>query len=169
MPLTVLLPGGRAVVRRFLCLLLLLAIILPAAAAAPRRIGNFSSLMDALTKGAPVSVVVDYARCRLVEGGDPQFAPAHNGGFDVVSWESRVGGDLGSERVTLLLADTQVVSRGRGRVLLRHVELAVQHDDQVQIAIRHLDPGSYEVVSTWKLATVFDRGDAGAAAFYRLD
>jgi len=157
------------VIQRLLFVTMLVVLALPAASAPPQRIGNFSTLMDALTKGGTVRVVAEYGRCRLLEGGDPRFAPARVGGLTVDTWRSYVTGGADDAGVTVILSSEELVADSRGGVLLLHVEFEIHHDDEVVITLRHLDPDTQAVVTRWKLATTIDRGDEGAAAFYRLD
>jgi hypothetical protein len=151
------------------CLLLLVLLATSSDAVAPSRIGNFATLRDALTKGATVRAVVEYGRCQLVEAGDPRLRPAPMGGFTVDAWRSAVGSDGSGERVSVILSGEQLMVGPRGGVLRQLVRLEVFHDDRVTVELRHLDPDTAEVLSLWRLATTLDRGDEGAAAFFRLE
>ncbi len=156
-------------IRRLFCLILLVTAVSAAVAGTPKRVGNYSSLMKALKNGSTVSVVMEFGRCNLLSSGDQRLSPPLAGGLVADTWTSRVESSQGNQGVTLVLTGDELVAHpGRG-MLRRHVEVSIGSDDQVTIALRHLDPGSYEVVSTWRLATTFDRGDDGAAAFYLLD
>jgi hypothetical protein len=154
--------------QRLFGLVLLLVSALSAGAASPSRIASFSSLMETLTKGTTVHVVVDYARCDLVEAGERRFAPARIGGLTVDSWRSHVDTTPGSESETVILTCQELVADPRGGMVVLHVELEVRHDDRVMVTLRHLAPDTHDVVSRWRLSTRLDTGKEGAAAFFRI-
>lgn len=150
---------------------LALAVIAAAATAAtePAQLVDYADLMDALRDGAPVRVVADYGRCRLVMDGEETTPPAAEGGMVIDAWEHFARGAIGNDRAYVVFSHASLIVHPRRGPVLNHVKFKVDEDGAVVIAARYLDPRTYEETMFEEFFTTIARGTEGAVWLYRLD
>jgi hypothetical protein len=151
--------------------LTLAALLLAAAASAtePAGLVDYADIMDALRDGAPVRVVADYGRCRLVLDGEEVTPPEAEGGMVIDAWEHFARGAIGNEQAYVVFSHAALIVHPRRGPVLNHVKFKVSEDDSIVISARYLDPRTYEETMFEEFTTAVARGTEGAVWFYRLD
>jgi len=112
----------------------------------PRRLSTYTELMDALTEGRTVKVVIRYAKCNLIADGREEPAPDAVGGMEMTAWEQFAPSVVHNKRACLSASHTQLIAHPRYGHVLNYVRLRLYEDGAAQITARYLKPDTYEVV-----------------------
>jgi len=112
----------------------------------PRRLPTYTELMDALTEGRTVKVIIRYAKCNLLADGREEPAPDAVGGMEFAAWEQFARGVVRNDKAYLSTSQTVLIAHPRYGHVLNYVRLRLYEDGAAQITARYLKPDTYEVV-----------------------
>ncbi len=144
---------------------LLLAFVTSVTFATPRQLNSFTELLDALSGGESVRVVIHYGDCTLMLDGEEVEAPDAIGGMEIGNFEYFAPGFAGMEQGWLSFSSTSLVQMKD--TVYNYVKFRVYDDGRVHIVARYLKPRNYKIVMNETFLTTINNGaNDGAIRFF---
>ena len=143
----------------------LFALVSSTALAGPRQLYSFTELLDALSSGESVRVVIHYGDCTLMLDGEEIPAPEAIGGMEIGNFEYFAPGFAGMEKGWLSFSSTSLIQMRK--TVYNYVKFRVYDDGYVQIKARYLKARNYKTVMDETFLTVINDGaNDGAIRFF---
>lgn len=143
------------------------ALMLTGALNAQDKLTAFSEVMESLTKGQSVRVVVHYAKCRLVVDSTDTPAPNAIGGTEITTFEYFAKGAVNNKRAFVTWSETVLINHPRRGFVNNYVKFRVYDDNTVEINARYLNPATLETVMNETFYGSIDDGtNNGGVVFF---
>jgi len=114
--------------------------------AAPKRLENFTKLMNALKSGESVNLVIDYGKCKLMIDGKEEAAPKAIGGVTLSPWEYFAPGVINNKLAYVVGSETHLISSQKYKFVYNYVRTRIYEDGSVEITARYMTTNDYTIV-----------------------
>lgn len=136
--------------RRIILLLILGLSTLFSRADNTAQIKSFNELIDYLKTGNEVSVVLHYAKCRLISDDEiVEDVPNAIGGMTLDVWEYFAPMTIYNKKAFVVSSTSKLIQYPKGEgYVYNYVKIRIYDDNSVKIVAQYLDAITYEVLMT---------------------
>jgi len=114
------------------------------------QIKSFDALMQHLKTGSEVSVVLHYAKCRLISDDEiVEHVPNAIGGMTLDVWEYFAPMAIHNKKAFVVSSTSKLIQYPQGEgYVYNYVKIKVYDDNSVKIVAQYLDAVTYEILMT---------------------
>jgi hypothetical protein len=129
------------------------------------QIISANSLFENLKAGKDVSVIIHYAKCKLLIDGEETQSPDAIGGMKLMPFEYFAKMSIKNENAYVTASETRLISHRSYGYVLNYVKIRISEDDSVEIIARYLDPNTYEVKMDETFKAMINKGGNDGAVY----
>jgi len=114
------------------------------------QLKSFKELMQYLKTGNEVSVVLQYAKCRLISDNEiVEDVPNAIGGMTLDVWEYFAPMAIHNKKAFVVSSTSKLIQYPKGEgYVYNYVKIKIYNDNSVKIVAQYLDAVTYEVLMT---------------------
>lgn len=142
----------------------------PAIFAQTRQIKDFDSLVNALSAGENVKVVIRYAKCRLTEKGNvKEKSPDAITGMEIGTFEYFAAGVIPGSPAIVVFSESKLIRNPKGKgFVLNYGKVKVFSDNSVTITAQYLEPKRLRILMDQTFEGIINGGlNEGGIYFFR--